>query len=133
MPTDWFDKLARVTQSAGTRLTVRSALNPLLWLCAIFCPPCWAAAYLLRADPFVLRFLAGVSVIPVLTACGVGIYFAISKPERLQSEQFQLRQRMLEYLHEKGGRLTIDRELLSDVMNPDDRVPTRAPRPEDQR
>ena len=124
MPDDWFEKLARLTQSAGARLVVRSALNPLLWLCAAFCPMCWAAAYLFRTDEFVVRFAMVLSAVPVVTTCALAVYFAVRRPERLQSEQFQLRQQTLQLLQEKGSRVPLTEPLLTKVMNPTD--PSRA-------
>ncbi len=83
MSNEWFDRLSQLAQSAGATLVIRSAVNPLLWLCGVICPPYWAAAYLLRANPFIARFLVVLSAVPVLTTCGVVVYFAVRKPERL--------------------------------------------------
>ena len=123
MPTDWFEKLAHLAQSAGTRLVVRSALNPLLWLCAIFCPPCWATAVLLRTDVFALRFLLVLGAVPVVTTCGAAVYFAVRQPERLQSEDYQIRRQTLQMPREKGRRAMPDAELLARIMKPSERPP----------
>ncbi len=123
MSMDWFEKFAHLAQSAGARLVVRSALNPLLWLCGVVCPLFWAAAFLLRGDPFIARFLTIVSAAPVLKTCGVATYFAVRKPERLQSEDYQIRQQTLQMLREKGRRAVPDASLLARIMKPSERPP----------
>ena len=120
MPVEWVEKLVRAAHVAGARLVVRSALNPLLWLCGVLCPLCWAAAYALRADVPTMRFLVGLAAVPVLTTCGIAVYLAVRKPDRLQSEEFQIRQQTLRLLRQKGRRLKADPALLAEVMKPID-------------
>lgn len=91
MSTNWSEQSTRLSHAAGSRLVIRSALNPLLWLCATFCPSCCVAAYLFRTDPFAFRYALVLSAAPVLTTCGIAVHFAVSKPERLQSASCQTR------------------------------------------
>ncbi len=118
MSSEWIETITRIAQVAGGRLVIRSALNPLLWLCAIVCPTCWAAAYLLRTDVLALRFLVGLSSLPILTTCSVSIYFSVRKPDGLQPEEFLIRQQTLQLLQRKGRRVPVDPKLLAKVLKP---------------
>ena len=40
---------------------------------------------------------------PMVTALAIGVGFAIAAPDRLQSEEFVLRQRALKTLYRRGG------------------------------
>jgi len=115
MPLDILDKVAHLTQAAAGRLTVRSALNPFLWLCAIISPTCFLFAFLFRTNAAISAILVGAGIFPIVVTCLVGAFFAVFKPERLQSEDYQLRSESLRILREKGGRLTLDRTSLQDI------------------
>ena len=123
MPIDLLEKLTHLTQSAAGRLTVRSALNPLLWFTAIMTPVCFVFAFLLRQDHLVLLILVAAGVLPMVLTSGVALYFAISKPERLQSEDYQLRSESLRIIREKGGRLKLDPASLESIAHPPPQLP----------
>jgi len=85
-------------QRAASHLIVRSALNPVLWLCAIVAIPCFAfAAYVQNDRPLMWAFVI-LGALPVLVACGLAIGFGIYKPSKLQSEDYQIRERGLDML-----------------------------------
>ena len=90
--------LVRGTQTATERLTVRSALNPLLWLCGIVTPLLLAAAYFFSQSDILRVFCAPLVYVAlglvVLTALA-GCYLVLFRPEKLQSEEYQLRQQAL--------------------------------------
>lgn len=125
---DLLEKFAQLTQAAAGRLTVRSALNPFLWLCAIVSPVCFLFAYFFRTDRTIALVLVAAGVFPVLFTCLVDAFFAVFKAERLQSEDYQLRSESLKILREKGGRLTLDPASLESIANPP--LPPTAPPPE---
>ena len=52
--------------------------------------------------------LVAVGCIPMLAACGVGIYFAGWKSDRLHSEDYQIRAQALRLIEEKGGRIKVE-------------------------
>jgi hypothetical protein len=90
--------LIKGAHHAAERLTVKSALNPLLWLCGIVMPLSLAAAfYFDRSET--LRVFCGPLVyvalgLVILTALA-GLYLVIFRPDKLQSEDYQLRQQAL--------------------------------------
>jgi hypothetical protein len=110
--------MSKSAVSAAQQLRVRSALNPLLWLTGIASPICFVAAYFFRADLFVFRLLIGIGVAPILTACVGFVYFALRKPEKLQSEDYQLRHETLQIIQQKSGQLIVDPASLSAIANP---------------
>jgi hypothetical protein len=97
--------LEEILNSAISRsgvIRVRSALNPFLWALV------WSVlfaflAYLFRDDTATRFLCIGLSALPMFVALAVGVGFAISDPDRLQSEQFVLRQQALKTLYRRGA------------------------------
>jgi len=112
---DW---LARGVSRAARKLRVRSALNPMLWLSAIALPICIGAAYAFRADVPVMWVLLIAGLFPIGTTCVGFVYFAITQPERLQSEDYQLRHETLQMIQQKVGSLELDPTSLAAIANP---------------
>ncbi len=84
---------------AGGRLKVRSALNPMLWLCAIITAPS-LVVYGLKAEPstWLLVFAFAPEVAAIL-----GFFFLLFVDrDKLQSEEYQLRKLQIEKIEEKG-------------------------------
>jgi Zn-dependent protease with chaperone function len=103
-----FDRFADVLQGWGSRIHVRSsALNPALWLCAIVLPVCFVAAYWFRDDHVLVYILIGLGSLPILLSIGGFIYFAIKQPERLQSEDYQIRHESLQLIQQKSVDATV--------------------------
>ena len=89
---------AKVIESGG-KLSVKSALNPILWLCAIITIPS------LFAVPFVEKIPAWLILLiisPVLAAILGFFFLMIFDRDKLQSEEYQLKKRSLEIIQEKG-------------------------------
>jgi hypothetical protein len=63
-----------------------------------------------------ILFIAGISPIGLLAF--VGIYLALYRPEKLQSEEYQLRRQTLELIHEKGGKIRVDPASLESIVIP---------------
>jgi hypothetical protein len=85
---------------AGGRLKVRSALNPVLWLCAIITAPS-LVVYGLKPEPstWLLVFAFAPEVAAIL-----GFFFLLLVDrDKLQSEEYQLRKMQLEMIEEKGS------------------------------
>ena len=84
---------------AGGRLKVRSALNPMLWLCGIITAPSLIVYGLkLEPSPWLLIF----AFAPEATAI-LGFFFLLFfDRDKLQSEEYQLRKIQLEMIEEKG-------------------------------
>ena len=96
--------IAKVME-AGGRLTVRSALNPILWLCAIVSIPCATIYGLIQSRPVWLAVLA---FLPVSAAIFGFLFLLFFDRDKLQSEEYQIRKRSLELIEQKGGKYAID-------------------------
>ena len=105
------DVFARAVDSA-TKLTVRSALNPILWLCGIVSLPALFSTFWLGPQWWLLVL----AYWPVGLA-GLGfLYLLIVDPDKLQSETYQLRKMELERTEQKGGTLIIERTEVLDAL-----------------
>ncbi len=92
---DPYRLLGRLHLPSGLVVT-RSVLNPLLWLVAVVTPVSLVTAVVAEG---VLRFLLFLlAILPVMAVLGAYAYFAKSAPGRLQSEEYQLKQHVLENL-----------------------------------
>lgn len=112
------EQFGRYTQNAAYKLHVRSALNPLLWLTAIATPICFGAAYAFRETHAVHEALIYVGLLPIVISCVGFCYFAICKPEKLQSEDYQLRHESLQLIQQKSGQIPIPAASLEQIVNP---------------
>ncbi|MFY9970383.1 MAG: hypothetical protein WBQ45_25140 [Roseiarcus sp.] len=92
-------KVDEVIKSAISRaavVRVQNALNPLLWVLAIAAPICWIAAYMFRDDPILKYGFAGLGALPIVAALvAYFLYFFLDR-DRLQSEEFVLKERALQ-------------------------------------
>lgn len=114
----FIEHVAGKAQSAAAQLRVKSALNPMLWLCGIISLPCFAFAWFVRGVEPLASVLTYVGAAPVIVACLMGMFFAIFKPEKLQSEDYQLRHETLELIRQKGSNIEIEPSSLEIVANP---------------
>ena len=101
------EDVGQLAQRAAQRLQVRSALNPMLWLCGIATPLCFCAAYLFQADEILRNWLVIAGLVPVGVTCLGFVGFALFRPEKLQSEDYQLRHESLQLIQHKAGRLQL--------------------------
>ncbi|QYK48440.1 MAG: hypothetical protein KF838_00970 [Phycisphaeraceae bacterium] len=118
--TDQIDKITQLASSAVGRIRVKSALNPLLVLCAIGMPTCLISAGLLDASLAKYLVFAAISM-PLLTVLCF-VYFMLVDPDKLQSEDYQIRKAALELIEEKGGRLPLYPASIDTISNPDRRA-----------
>ncbi len=83
--------------NAVARIEQRSAMNPMLWLTGILVPCFLIAAYAFMEQTEIFHLCVyaalGVAGIAVL----VYVYLLLAKPEKLQSEEFQLKQAAINY------------------------------------
>lgn len=112
------EQLVGRSAAAAERLLVRSALNPVLWLCAIVTVPCVALATFSDDPP---RWLVALACGPVVLVSIGFIFLLFFDRGKLQSEEFQLRARVLELMMEEKGELPEStRRALRDVIpNPE--------------
>lgn len=104
---------------AGEKLTVRSALNPILWLCGLVTIPSLTVTPFLNEVP---NWLISLICAPVLTAIvGFLVLLAIDR-DKLQSEDYQIKKRSLEIIEQKGDSapMLIEPETLKVIPKPDE-------------
>jgi len=116
--TELFEKFAASAQSAATTLRVKSALNSMLWLCAIISLPCFAGSYAFRGTEPLASLLMYVGTAPVIATIIGFFYFMIRSPEKLQSEDYQIKHETLELIKEKGSSVEISPSSLEAIANP---------------
>ncbi|MEY2880989.1 MAG: hypothetical protein RLZZ15_3369 [Verrucomicrobiota bacterium] len=111
-----------MAENAVGRLKQTSALNPCLWLCGIMIPGCLVAAHYavgaIQVAVIVLTFL------PVVLFGFGFIYLLVKAPDKLRSEDFEIRKQALELIEEKGGSISILGTSVEAIANPD-RSPSR--------
>jgi ABC-type bacteriocin/lantibiotic exporter with double-glycine peptidase domain len=99
-------KLEEIIRTGLSRVdtirVVRTALNPLLWLVGLTTPAAFILAALI-GDQFIRLILLGFAAIPVVATLVAYVIFMFRDPDRLQSEEYRIRQRALQILYKKGG------------------------------
>lgn len=115
------DRVGHLSQKAVRGLRVRSALNPMLWLCAIATPLCFTSSYFFREHDFISYALIAIGVLPILISCIGFLFFMFKQPEKLQSEDYQLQHETLQIIQVQSRGLRLDpdsmNKILSDTLN----------------
>lgn len=101
---------------AGGRLTVRSALNPILWLSGIITIPTLIAG---TFYPNLSNWIVAVGCPPVIVAIFGFLFLLIFDRDKLQSEDYQLKKRSLEFAQQKGDALPHEVIDTQAIENPD--------------
>ncbi len=97
--------LEEVIRSAVSRagiVRVRSVLNPFLWT-FVWSVVFAVLTYLFRDDTAMKYVCLVLTALPLLTVLAIGVGFAIANPDRLQSEEFVIRQMALKKLYRRGA------------------------------
>jgi hypothetical protein len=119
-------KLEEIIRTGLSRVdtvrVVRTAINPLLWLVGLTTPIAFIFAAII-GDQMIRLILLIFAAVPVLVTLIVYLIFMFRDPDRLQSEEYRIRQRALEILYKKGGNTEI-----VEVANQVIRVETSNPR-----
>lgn len=119
---DYLQRIQESTQRAAVKLHVRSALNPMLWLTAIVSPVCFIFAFVFRDYPELRNLLIYVAIAPIAVTCLGFVGFAIFRPEKLQSEEYQLRHESLQIIQQKAGRISIAPASIEAIANPSSKL-----------
>ena len=118
-PLEWMTGRLR---TAWGRLTVRSALNPLLWLCPVSAAVFLPFAYMIAESPILgwwSGVLIGFVVVAFTATLIVGLCWAAYKPELLRSEEYQTRFDSMGLLRQGvSGAVTIDTKAIEAMPNP---------------
>jgi hypothetical protein len=93
-------------------------MTPMLWISGISASLCLPAAVVLKDKEPLCTILAIVGILPVLVACGMYVYFGIKDPDRLHSEEYRLRDRILKLTETKGGKIAVNPLELTEIANP---------------
>ncbi|MDE2016067.1 MAG: hypothetical protein KGI57_00005, partial [Hyphomicrobiales bacterium] len=96
------DEYVKAATARVETIRVRTAVNPLLWLVGLVTPVSLAAA-VLSDDPTVRIVCLALAAAPVLVAVVAIFLFMFYDPDRLQSEEYRLRQRALQMIYRKGA------------------------------
>jgi hypothetical protein len=98
-------KLDEIVKTGLWRLDivrVKTAVNPLLWLVGLTTPLSVLAAVLID-DRLVRLALLGFAGIPIIVTLIAYFVFMFRDPDRLQSEEYRIRQRAIQLLYRIGG------------------------------
>lgn len=101
---------------------VRNARNPLLWMIALVTPTSWLAVYFLRDDIIVKYFFTAIGSLPVFGATVAYFIFIFRDPDRLQSEEFVLKQQELSIIRSGRGEpklVEVPDHTLPNIAEPD--------------
>ncbi len=110
------ENIAAKAIESGGKLSVKSALNPILWLCAIITIPSLISVPFIDKTPTWLIILI---IAPVITAIVGFIFLLLFDRDKLQSEEYQLKKRSLELIQEKGEKAKlVDIEDVEAIENP---------------
>jgi uncharacterized membrane protein len=97
------DLVRATTARAETVRVVRTAINPLLWLDGIVTPLALVLAVVASGSGGVQAALIVLAAIPVVVTIVAYFILLFRDPDRLQSEEYRLRQRALQILYRKGA------------------------------
>jgi hypothetical protein len=103
--------------NAGGQLRVKSALNPVLWLCALVTAP--ALIFSNQSNGTVQTWIIVIAFLPVVVACIGFLFLLLFDRDKLQSEEYQIRKQSLEIIQEKGGKLIVNPMNIEAITNPD--------------
>jgi hypothetical protein len=112
------ERVAAKAVESGGKLSVKSALNPILWLCAIVSIPSLIAAIIVKTPPIWLILLV---LLPVCTAIFGFLFLLVFDRDKLQSEDYQIRNKSLDLMQIKGQRSPelVDPENIDTIRNPE--------------
>lgn len=105
---------SRTTES-GQRLKVKSALNPVLWLCGLITVPTLGYGAI---NPQLPIWIIVIGCAPTVVALYSYMHFMFTDKDRLQSEEFQIQKRTIELAQQKGEALPSDPRHIPTISNP---------------
>ena len=101
---------------AVARVSVKSALNPMLWLSGLITVPALITALVISPVPI---WLVSLACAPVLAAIAGFVYLLLVDRDKLQSESYQLRKQALELIEEKGDFKVVDATTIEAISSPE--------------
>ena len=115
------EQITRRVAEAGGRIRVKSALNPVLWLCGIIVVPTLVVAASVgnNAPWWLVSLLAFAIVVTMALAVFCVVYLTLFDRDKLQSEEYQLKKLSLEYIQEKDRLSRDEHSLIEQMPNPE--------------
>lgn len=101
---------------SGGRLMVKSALNPILWLCGIITIPTLIAGGL---HPQLPVWIVAIGCAPVVVALFGFLFLLFFDRDKLQSEEYQIQKRTIELAQQKGDPYPLEINQDAIISNPD--------------
>jgi hypothetical protein len=113
-----WDNLLQRFQNVSVKLGINSALRPYLAFCSLISPVTLVAA-LTTSDRTLALVLLAIAAFPVLTTSIAGVRLAFKHPDTLRSEEWQLREQVVQLMIQKGKPFIIDPSTLESMANPE--------------
>ncbi len=110
------DLRSLVTEASRTIGHRRNAVQPIAWMCLVISLPCF---YLAKdAEPSLRPWYLGLGCVPLALFAAAYLYFMFRDPDRLHSEEFQLRRVALSLVERKGVGVELNPVDLTSISNP---------------
>jgi undecaprenyl pyrophosphate phosphatase UppP len=106
---DNLKQIASIQNKAGT-IRVQNILSPLLWLCAI-CIPTGMLGLIFADNIIKTTLFSFLLLLPLFSAVGGYIYFALTDPRRLHSEEYLIKSEQIQLMSKKEGVITNPEDL----------------------
>jgi hypothetical protein len=90
----------------------------MLWLCGIVSLPCFVLSYIAAGVEPLATMLVFIGAVPVLSAVIGFLYLMVVAPEKLQSEEYQIKHETLELIKQKGTSIEFSPSSLDVIANP---------------
>ncbi len=97
-----FDEVVKSAISRLGVVRVSNALNPLLYMAMVVIPLSWGCAWLFSDDLILKYGFAGLGAFIALAFLALYVWFAVTNPDRLQSEEYLVRKQELSIVERKG-------------------------------
>ncbi len=94
----------------------RNAMQPVLWLCLLVTVPSFAFAS--RSDGWLRICFFVVGCVPILQFLISYNFYMLKDPNRLSSEEYQLKNRAFDLIESKGGKIAISPVDIPNITNP---------------
>lgn len=110
------EHLVATLSEVGGKIRVRNALNPMLWLSLIVSVAYCGSLHLTKDTPLPLSIAFLLVITTTVISYG---YLLITNPDRLQSEDYQLKKQTLELIENKGSKKAIDASIVQAMSQKD--------------
>lgn len=110
-------QIAGCSVETTQRVKVNSAINPMLWVTGVIVPPLLTVSYL-TSDAILRYCCIGLVFFIIMSVFGVFMFFAVCHPDKLQSEDFQLRNMAMQIYKHQTDNIVTTEDGLANIANP---------------